>query len=93
VLTLSAVDLPSALTQPVSWTTANLIQSDRSILPGLTMTPVISTGLFSGSFLYPITRKSMPFTGALLQKTQESLGWLQGATSKGSVSLEKAARP
>lgn len=35
----------------------------------------------------------MPFTGALLQKTQESLGWFQGATSTGTVLLEKAPAP
>jgi uncharacterized repeat protein (TIGR02543 family) len=93
MLTVSSVDLSSVLAQPVTWTIANLIQSDRSILPSLTMTPVVSTGLFSGSFLHPTTRKSMPFSGALLQKTQESLGWLQGATSTGSVKLEKAPAP
>lgn len=92
-LTVSSVDLSSVLSQPVTWTIANLIQSDRSILPNLTVTPVVSTGLFSGSFLHPTTRKSMPFSGALLQKTQESLGWLQGATSTGTVLLEKAPAP
>ena len=53
-LTVSSVDLSSVLSQPVTWTIANLIQSDRSILPNLTVTPVVSTGLFSGSFLHPI---------------------------------------
>lgn len=92
-LTVSSVDLSSVLAQPMTWTIANLIQSDRSILPNLTVTPVVSTGLFSGSFLHPTTRKSMPFSGALLQKTQESLGWVQGATSTGSVLLEKSPTP
>jgi uncharacterized repeat protein (TIGR02543 family) len=89
-LTVSSADLPSELSQPVTWTIANLIQSNGSILPSLKVTPVVNTGLFSGSFLHPTTRKSMPFSGAFLQKTQESLGWLQGATSTGSVMLEKA---
>lgn len=92
-LKVSSVDLPTVLSQPVTWETSNLIQSDRSILPSLTVTPVVSTGLFSGSFVHPTTRKSMPFSGALLQKTQESLGWLHGATSTGSMLLEKAPTP
>jgi hypothetical protein len=54
---------------------------------------LVSTRLFSGSFLHPTTLKSMPSSGALLQKTQESLGWLQGATSRGSMMLEKAPEP
>ncbi|MBV6501498.1 MAG: hypothetical protein CJBNEKGG_04011 [Prosthecobacter sp.] len=93
LLTADSADLPSALSQPVTWTTANLIQSDQTILPGLKVTTVVSTGLFSGSFLHPTTHKSMTFSGVLLQNTQEGLGWFQGTTSTGLVILKKAPAP
>ena len=54
----------------------------------LTITP--KTGFFSGSFTNPATGKTLPFTGALLQKQNVGAGLFSGTNQTGFVTVEPA---
>jgi len=44
-------------------------------------------GLFSGSFIHPITQKSTALQGALFQKNATAQGYFLSPTQSGAVSL------
>ena len=79
--------LVSPLIQPITLSIDNKVTSDATVLKSLVVTIVPSTGAFSGSFLHPDTKKTTKHYGVLLQKTNEGVGIVLGATTTGSVLL------
>jgi hypothetical protein len=79
--------LVSPLLQPIALSIDNKVTSDATVLKSLVVTIVPSTGSFSGSFLHPDTKKTTKHYGALLQKTNEGVGVILGATTTGNVLL------
>ena len=79
--------IASPLTQPITLSIDNKATSNATLLKSLVVTLVPGTGYFSGSFLHPDTKKTTNHYGVLLQKTDEGVGVILGATTTGSVLL------
>jgi hypothetical protein len=81
--------ITSPLTQPITLTIDNKVTSDATVLKSLVVTIVPSYGTFSGSFLHPDTKKTTYHYGVLLQKSDDGVGVILGATTTGSLLLSK----
>lgn len=79
--------ITSSLTQPITLTIDNKVISSATVLKSLVVIIVPGTGTFSGSFYHPDTKKTTAHSGALLQKTDEGVGVIQGVTTTGSILL------
>jgi hypothetical protein len=88
LLELSGGDLPPAGIQiPLNVTPAHTV---RAVTPGpealrLVIRP--ATGRWSGSFVHPVTRRRVPVSGVIFQKTSRGDGFLLGPSQSGPASL------
>lgn len=92
-LLLFGPEMGAGLAQLLNWQVDNRLSSDGSVVRITRWQAAPKTGLFSGAFLNPFTLKTLPISGALLQKTGEGLGWFQGVHQNGGVVLERGVEP
>jgi hypothetical protein len=88
LLELSGGDLPPAgIEIPLNVTPAHTV---RAVTPGpeaLSLVIRPATGLWSGSFVHPVTRRRVPVSGVIFQKTSRGDGLLLGPSQSGPASL------
>ena len=81
-------NLSSFLSNSVTLDVANKVSP--CIADGSKLKIIPATGLFSGSFLNPVTHKTTKFGGALSQKQNLGAGFFLGVDQSGFVTLEPA---
>ena len=84
VVTMSGGELSSAVTNHITMNLDNKVTSTNT---GFTFSFTLSSGLFKGSFLDPVTSRRNSFTGALLQNTNSGSGYFAGTNHSGKVLL------
>lgn len=80
---------PIPLTNQVALARNKLLVMGGSI-SNLTLTITASNGLFKGSFVHPVTKRVIPFNGAVVQNSAGCLrviggGWFLGANGEGGI--------
>ena len=94
VLELSQGNLPTPLASSVT-VTNNVFRPGTGNISNLSLTLSANNGLFSGSFLHPVTRQSASFRGVILQSAEGACGrgWFLGTNQLGGLRLEAGDQP
>jgi hypothetical protein len=85
LITSGAGDLASFVSNAVTLDANN--RTSSCVTNGFKVTITARTGLFSGSFVNPVTAKPTVFRGALFQKQNDGAGFFLGADQTGFVTL------
>jgi hypothetical protein len=86
LITSGAGDLTSFVSNSVTLNTNNKVTLCST--NGLKLTVTTKTGLFSGSFVNPVTARPTVFRGALFQKQNDGAGLFLGTDQTGFVTVE-----
>ena len=86
-LALGGGNLGAVLSNSVTVTTNNTVTILSGSVTNLTLKLVPKNGTFSGSFLHPVTHKSVKFQGAVLQLQDFGAGFFAGTNETGYVTL------
>jgi hypothetical protein len=86
LVTSGAGDLVSFASNSVTLNPNNKVT--LCVTNGFKLTITARTGLFSGSFVNPVTSKPTTFKGALLQKQNDGAGFFLGTDQTGFVTVE-----
>ena len=89
-LAFAGGNLVSAIRQPVSLTTANRVVIAAPSVRGLSAVIVPSVGRFTGSFLDPTTNAVRRFSGVILERQSEGVGYFLGTDRSGLVEFTPA---
>ena len=85
-----AGNLTSVLTNLVTVAANNKVTPVSGGAAKLTLTITPKAGLFSGSFVHPVTSKAVKFSGELLESQEFGLGYFLGTDASGFVTFEPA---
>jgi len=80
-------DLAQQIVQPATLNSANQISIVQPALPGLKVIIHSGTGLFSGSFIHPMTGRKTPLHGVIFQKQNAGYGYFLGENAGGYSNL------
>jgi C1A family cysteine protease len=88
IVAVGGGNLPDVLTSAVVWSNSQVKVLSGGSISNLTLTVTRSSGLFTGSFTHPVTRKKVTVRGALLQQESGhdplmSGGWFTGTNQAG----------
>ena len=89
-LALGGGNLGAALSNSVAVATNNTVTILSGSVTNLTLKLVPKNGMFSGSFLHPVTHKSVKFQGAVLQLQDFGAGFFAGTNETGYVTFNPA---
>ncbi|MGV3531504.1 MAG: CAP domain-containing protein [Chthoniobacteraceae bacterium] len=89
-LWLEAGGLTQPVTQPLTLDGRNRIRLSNAKLAGMRVKLNAATGVFSGSFVHPVTGASTRMAGAILQKQNAGFGYFLGENESGFTSLAGA---
>jgi hypothetical protein len=94
MLELSQGNLLTPLDRSLS-VTNNMVRPLTGSISNLSLTISANNGLFSGSFLHPVTRQNTPFRGVILQSADFACGrgWFLGTNQLGGLRLEAGDQP
>jgi len=87
LVTMSGGELSGAVTNHIMMSQDNKVTSTNT---GFTFSFTLSSGLFKGSFLNPVTARKASFTGVLLQNTNSGSGYFAGTNRSGKVLVQSA---
>ena len=85
-----AGNLTSVLTNLVTVAANNKVTPVSGGAAKLMLTITPKAGLFSGSFVHPVTSKAVKFSGELLESQEFGLGYFLGTDASGFVTFEPA---
>jgi hypothetical protein len=88
MLTLGGGNLGAVLSDSVTVVTNNTVTILSGSVTNLTLKLAPKQGTFSGSFLHPVTHKTVKFQGAVLQLQDFGAGFFTGSNETGYVTLE-----
>lgn len=91
VLLLGEGNLDAPMNFAATLDTKNLLQAAAPASTALKFTIAPASGLFTGTFMHPGTKKATPFSGVVFQKQNLATGVFTGSSKSGYVSLRRTA--
>jgi hypothetical protein len=79
---------PQPIISPVSLASNNVVKVLGANTNKIKLTVTPATGLFRGTFVNPVNRKSVSFNGAVFQKLNYASGYFRGTNQAGRVILQ-----